>query len=60
LNATEAARRAGNKCNDGTLAAIGSRNTRKHKIISKIDKGQAKLAMLRDEIQVEQERLSGT
>lgn len=50
LNATEAARRAGYRGSDNTLAAIGSQNLKKPKIAEQIQKVLAARAMSADEV----------
>lgn len=50
LNATEAARRAGYKGNENTLANVGSDNIRKPKIRAYIDEQLAALTMSADEV----------
>lgn len=50
LNATDAARRAGYKGNDVTLAAVGGENTRKPLIRARIDERLRQAAMSADEV----------
>lgn len=58
LNATEAARLAGYKGNDVTLAGIGYENRRKPQIAAEIDAGLAQAAMPKNEVLARRTRIA--